>query len=164
MKVYHELEPFFDENSEILILGSIPSIKSRETGFYYAHKQNRFWQVLADVYKENTPLTIADKKMFLKKHHIALWDTIKECDITGSSDSSIKNVIVNDINFLLTKTKIKKIFVAGRISEKYYNKFCLKDTNIPCIYLPSTSGANASMNYEKLLASYQIILNYRRRL
>ena len=162
MKVNHELEPIFDENSEILILGSIPSVRSREIGFYYGHSQNRFWRVLSDIFNEKMPETIKDKKFFLKKHHIALWDVLKECEIIGSSDSTIKNPVPNDINYLLRKTAVKTIFVTGRTAEKFYNKFCVSKTNIPCIYLPSTSPANAGVKYEKLLNSYKIILNYLR--
>ena len=162
MKVYHELEPIFDKNSEILILGSIPSVKSREIGFYYGNKQNRFWRILADVFAEPMPEATDDKKIFLKKHHIALWDVLKECEIIGSSDSTIKDPVPNDINYLLKKTKIKTIFVTGKVAERFYNKFCLSQTNIPCIYLPSTSPANAGVKYEKLLNSYKIILNHLR--
>ena len=96
----------------------------------------------------------------MQKHHIALWDVLQECEITGSSDSSIKNPIPNDINYLLEKTNIKTIFVTGRTAEKYYNKLCLKETKIPCIYLPSTSPANAGIKYEQILERYKIILDY----
>ncbi len=160
MKVVHELKPIFDKNSKILILGSIPSACSRETRFYYGHSQNKFWYVLANIFKEEIPKTNHEKEKFLKKHNIALWDVLKECEITGSSDSSIKNPVPNDINYLLSKTKVKTIFVTGRTAEKYYKKFCEEKTNIKGIYLPSTSPANASIKYDQLLKSYQIILNY----
>ena len=111
-------------NKKILILGSIPSIKSREFGFYYAHPQNRFWKVISNIYNENQPTNIEEKKELLKKHNIALWDVIKSCDMIGSSDSSINNEVPNDINSLLKKTKIKKIYTTGKTAYKLYNKFC----------------------------------------
>ena len=153
MKVKHELEPFFDKDSKILILGSIPSIKSRELGFYYMHPSNRFWQVLEKVFKEK----IIDKKAFLIKHHIALWDVIKECDIKSSSDSTIKNVKVNDINELLKKTKINKIYTTGSKADNLYQKYIYPKTKIKNIALPSTSSANAKMKLETLVEEYKII-------
>ena len=153
MKVTHELEPFYDKDSKILILGSIPSIKSRELGFYYMHPSNRFWQVLEKVFKEK----IIDKKAFLLKHHIALWDVIKECDIKSSSDSSIKNVKVNDINKLLKKTKINKIYTTGSKADSLYQKYIYPKTKIKNIALPSTSSANAKMKLETLVEEYKII-------
>ncbi len=157
MKVTHELEPFFDKDSKILILGSIPSIKSRELGFYYMHPSNRFWQVLEKVFKEK----IIDKKAFLMKHHIALWDVIKECDIKSSSDSSIKNVKTNDINELLKKTKINKIYTTGSKADSLYQKYIYPKTKIKNIALPSTSSANAKMKLETLVEEYsKITLKY----
>lgn len=160
MKVNHELKPVFDKNSQILILGSIPSVKSRELGFYYGHPRNRFWSVLAEVFQEELPLTVNAKKNFLKKHTIALWDVLASCDINGSSDSSIRNPVPNNINYLLKQTKIKTIFVTGKTALKLYNKLCYKSTKIPCIYLPSTSPANAGIKYDELLNHYKVILNY----
>ena len=153
MKVTHELEPFYDYDSKILILGSIPSIKSRELGFYYMHPSNRFWQVLELVFNEK----IIDKKAFLTKHHLALWDVIKECDIKSSSDSTIKNVIVNDIKKLLNKTKINKIFTTGSKADSLYQKYLYPQTKIKNIALPSTSSANAKMKLEDLVEKYQIL-------
>ncbi len=153
MKVTHELEPFYSNDSKILILGSIPSIKSRELGFYYMHPSNRFWQVLEKVFNEK----IVDKKAFLMKHQIALWDVIKECDIKSSSDSTIKNVIVNDINELLNKTKINKIFTTGSKADILYQKYLYPQTKIKNIALPSTSSANAKMKLEDLVEKYQVL-------
>lgn len=157
MKVKHELKPIYDENSEILILGTMPSIKSREIGFYYSHPQNRFWKVLASIYNEEIPNTIEEKKLFLKRNHIALWDTLSSCTITSSSDSSIKNIKVNDINKLLEKTKIKKIFTTGKKAYDIYQKEIFKNTKLEANYLPSTSPANATYNLEKLILEYQKI-------
>ena len=153
MKVTHELEPFYNDDSKILILDSIPSIKSRELGFYYMHPSNRFWQVLEKVFNEK----IVDKKAFLMKHQIALWDVIKECDIKSSSDSTIKNVIVNDINELLNKTKINKIFTTGSKADILYQKHLFPQTKIKNIALPSTSSANAKMKLEDLVEKYQVL-------
>ena len=138
-KVYHELEPYYNTDSKVLILGSMPSVKSRELGFYYMHPQNRFWKTLAKVYGEDLPKAIDDKKDFLKRHKIALWDVIASCNITGSSDSSISNVKVNNINKLLKETNVEKIFTLGRKAYNLYNKYLLNKTKKEALYLPSTS-------------------------
>lgn len=138
-KVYHELEPYYNTNSKVLILGSMPSVKSRELKFYYMHPQNRFWKTLAKVYDEDLPSSIDDKKDFLKRHKIALWDVIASCNITGSSDSSISNIKVNNINKLLKETNVEKIFTLGRKAYNLYNKYLLPKTKKEALYLPSTS-------------------------
>ena len=158
MLVNHEFGPFINKDSKILILGSIPSIKSREFGFYYMHPQNRFWRVLSDLFGEDVPKTILDKKDFLKRHKIALWDVLASCEINGSSDSSIKNPMVNDIKNLIKDTDVKSIFVTGRKALELYDKYCYKDVLIKAIYLPSTSGANAAFSYDKLKEKYIIIM------
>ena len=155
MKVTHKLEPIYDENSKVLILGTIPSIKSREIGFYYSHPQNRFWKVLAIIFNETTPNTIEEKKDFLLRNNIALWDTIKSCNITSSSDSAITNIKVNDISKLLKKTKINKIYTTGKKAYDIYIKEIQKKTNIEAVYLPSTSPANATFTLEKLIKEYK---------
>lgn len=159
MITYHELKPVYDKNSKVLILGSMPSVKSKEVGFYYGHKQNRFWKVLSDIFNEEL-FDIASKRAFLEKYHIALWDVIKECEITGSSDNSIKNVKVNDLNVILNEANIKAIFVTGKVAEKLYNKYCYPNTLIKAIYLPSTSPANQQIKYEELKEKYKEILKY----
>lgn len=151
----HNIYPFFNKNSEILILGSLPSIKSREEGFYYAHPQNKFWKVLSSIFKEDIPVSIEDKKIFLNKHHIALWDVVKSCTIIGSSDSSIRNVTANDISSIIKKSKITKIYTTGKKAYHLYNKYLVKGIGIEAIYLPSTSPANASISYEKLIKIYK---------
>lgn len=157
-KVNHELEPYYNKDSKVLILGSIPSVKSRELGFYYMHPQNRFWKTLSRVYEENIPITIDDKKKFLKRHKIALWDTIKSCHIKGSSDSSITNVKVNDINKILKETDVEKIFTTGRKSFDLYNKYCLAKTKKEARYLPSTSPLYCPKGIDdKLYNKYKII-------
>ena len=160
MRVSHEFGPYINKDSKVLILGSIPSVKSREYGFYYMHKQNRFWKVMSDLFKDVFPITIEDKKIFLKRNKIALWDVIDTCDINGSSDSSIKNPKVNNIKKLIDGTDIKYIFVTGKKALELYNKYCYKDTLIKAIYLPSTSGANCTVSYEKLKEEYEILIKY----
>ena len=158
MRVSHEFGPYINKDSKVLILGSIPSVKSREYGFYYMHKQNRFWKVMSDLFKEDFPMTIEDKKIFLKRNKIALWDVIDTCDINGSSDSSIKNPKVNNIKKLIDGSNVKYIFVTGKKALELYNKYCYKDTLIKAIYLPSTSGANCGVSYERLKEEYEIII------
>ena len=155
--IVHPIEPVFDRNSEILILGSFPSVRSREEGFFYGHKQNRFWKVVAAVFDEEVPKTIPEKKEFLIRNHIALWDVIHSCDISGSSDSSIKNVKANDLSTILDHAGIRKIFVNGRIAEKYYIKYSEKDTKIKAVCLPSTSPANAAFSVDRLTDAWKII-------
>ncbi len=157
-KVYHELEPIYDENSQILILGSFPSVKSRENHFYYGHPQNRFWRVLEHLF-HTILIDIEDKKTFLYEHHIALWDVIESCEIQGSSDASITNVKINDIHKIIAESQIKTIYVNGKKAEELYNKYVYEQTNIPCILLPSTSPANASYTLEKLIKQWEVIMN-----
>ena len=115
--IVHPIPPYYDDESRILILGSFPSVKSREQLFFYGHPQNRFWKVMAAVFDDKVPETVPEKKAFLKKHHIALWDVIGSCDITGSSDSSIENVVANDISLILKHAGIRGIFVNGKTAE-----------------------------------------------
>ena len=159
MRINHEFGPYINKDSKVLILGSIPSSKSRELGFYYMHPQNRFWRIISDLLKEEVPNTIEAKKDFLKRNKIALWDVLDSCDINGSSDSSIKNPKVNNIKKLITKTDVKYIFVTGKKALALYNKYCYKNVLIEAIYLPSTSSANAIFSYEKLKEKYMIIVN-----
>ena len=147
--------PVYDENSELLILGSFPSVKSREQGFYYVHPQNRFWKVLAAVYGCEVPQTIEEKKTLLLANHIAVWDVIDSCDIIGSSDSSIKNVVPADIAGILPKTKITRIFANGKTAGNLYKMFSEESTGIEAVVLPSTSPANAAFSLEKLVECWE---------
>ncbi len=155
----HTIEAYYNSDSEILILGSFPSVKSRELGFYYAHPQNRFWRVLSKVFKEDIENNIESKKEFLKRNKIALFDVIASCKIMGSSDSSIKNVRPNDIGKLLKNSKIEKIYVNGKTAFNLYNKYIKDKIGIEAIYLPSTSPANATYSLEKLVSYYKILNN-----
>ena len=149
--VTHTFSPVVDENCRILILGSFPSVKSRENGFYYGHPSNRFWKVLAAVLEMDVPGTIEEKKVFLLSHHIALWDVIFSCDIRGSSDAHIRNAVPQDIPGLLQKAPIQAIFCNGATAERLYTTYCFQQTGISAHKLPSTSPANAVMTLEKLI-------------
>ena len=154
----HIISPVYNEHSRILILGSFPSVKSREAGFFYGHPQNRFWKVLANVFQAEVPGTIEEKKAFLLEHRIAVWDVIGQCEITGSSDSSIRNVVPNPISKILETTKIEQIFVNGKKAEQLYQRYIYPQTKRNAICLPSTSPANASWNLEKLTEAWKIVL------
>ncbi|MBO5522083.1 MAG: DNA-deoxyinosine glycosylase [Roseburia sp.] len=152
--VTHTFGPVYDENSRILILGSFPSVKSREQQFYYGHPQNRFWKVMAALCGEDVPETIEARKEFLLKHRIALWDVIESCDIMGSSDSSIRNVQPNDMDVILKAADIGGIFLNGDKAYQLYMKYCKKEGQPPVKKLPSTSPANAAWQLEKLLSAW----------
>ena len=147
--VKHEFDRIFDENSEILILGTLPSVKSREQNFYYGHPQNRFWKVMADLCGEPVPETIEKKKAMLLAHHIAIWDVIQSCDIKGSSDSSIRNVEPTDIRHMLTESKITGIYANGNKAGELYRKYQLTLTGKEATVLPSTSPAKAAWSLQK---------------
>ena len=153
--VIHPFPALYDADSKILILGSLPSVKSREQNFFYGHPQNRFWKMLAAVLGEKIPETIEEKKELLHRNHIALWDTIYSCDIIGSSDSSIKNVIPSDINLILSYADIKAVFCNGATSHKLYMKYCYPSTKRAAVKLPSTSPANAAWSEDRLTAAWK---------
>ncbi|MBQ8001980.1 MAG: DNA-deoxyinosine glycosylase [Clostridia bacterium] len=155
--IIHPITPVYDENSKILILGSFPSVKSREDGFFYGHKQNRFWRVISSVFESETPITTEEKKKFLLQNRIAIWDVIASCDIEGSSDASIKNVTANDLTRILNNADIEKIFVNGKTAERYYNKYIKAEICREAICLPSTSPANAAWNVDRLVEAWKII-------
>ena len=155
--IIHPIPPVYDINSKILILGSFPSVKSREKGFFYGHPQNRFWKVISTVFGERLPMTIEEKKELLLRNHVAVWDVIGSCDIVGSSDSSIKNVLVNDLRIILDTADISAIFVNGKTAYRFYQKYTKALTGREAICLPSTSPANAAWSFEKLTDSWRII-------
>ena len=152
--IVHPIPPLYDKNSRILILGSFPSVKSREACFFYGHPQNRFWKVTSSVFGEEVPQTIDEKKSFLLRNRIALWDVIGSCDIAGSSDSSIKNVTPNDLSIILQNADIGQIYVNGKTAYKYYIKYTEKMTGRSAICLPSTSPANAAWTIDRLVSEW----------
>ena len=158
MTVFHPIKPLFNEDSRILILGSFPSVKSRESMFFYGHPQNRFWRVISAVFGEKTPQNVEEKINLLLKNNIAVWDVIKSCEISGSSDSSIKNVVPNDISIILNVAKIEKIIVNGKTAEKYYNKYLKNSLNRDAICMPSTSPANAIWKESDLIHEWAKVI------
>ncbi len=155
--IVHPIPPVYDAYSRILILGSFPSVKSREAGFFYGHPQNRFWKVTAAVFGDAVPGTVQEKREFLLRHGIAVWDVIQSCDIVGSSDASIKNVVVNDIGVILKAADIREIYVNGGTAYRYYKKYLLPKVRREAVLLPSTSPANAAWNMEKLTEAWKCI-------
>lgn len=153
----HPFEPIYNANSNVLILGTFPSVKSREHHFYYGHPQNRFWKVISTLIHTKLPQSIEAKKAMLLSHGIAIWDVIQSCDIVGSSDSSITNVIPMDFSRILAQSQVKRIFANGATAAKLYQKYCEQSTGIPIIKLPSTSPTNAAFSLEKLLNEWSII-------
>lgn len=153
--VLHELKPLFDAHSRVLILGTMPSPKSRELGFYYMHPQNRFWKMLAEVLCEPFPQTIAERRQLCLRHGIALWDVLASCDIEGASDGSIKNAVPNDIGGLLKKCPIETVFSTGKKAHALYKRFFPELREDVC--LPSTSPANRTISEEDMLREYQAI-------
>jgi len=158
--VFHTIEPIYDSHSKILLLGSMPSPKSRETAFYYGHPQNRFWRVLSDVLGNSLPTTNEEKKELLINNHIALWDVLASCQIEGADDNSIRNPIPNDIGKILINAPIAAIFTTGGAASRFYDKLCLSETKREAIRLPSTSPANCRFTYDKLKDAYQAIADY----
>lgn len=156
--ISHPIPPIFDRHSKVLILGSFPSVKSREAQFFYGHPQNRFWKVTSAVFGTAEPHTVEGKKAFLLSHGIAVWDVIASCDITGSSDSSIKNVVPNDLTQILETADIRTIFVNGKTAEKFYNKYIKDVIGREAVCLPSTSPANAAWSLERLIEAWKLLL------
>jgi len=159
-RINHEIEPVYDQYSKVLILGTFPSVKSREGRFFYNHPQNRFWKVIAGLTESDVPETIEDKKKLLLDHHIAVWDVIKSCEIKGSSDSSIKNVVVNDLNIILGNAPIRGIFANGAKAYQLYDKYCYGQTGMEAVKLPSTSPANAVFRMNQLMEAWAAIISH----
>lgn len=158
MLVTHEFGPWYDTQSRVLVLGTMPSPKSREAGFYYAHPQNRFWRVLPALYGE-PPLigNITAQQDFLTRRHIALWDVLASCEIEGASDSSIHNPVPNDMNVILRAAPIRAIFATGQKAGALYKKYCLPQCGVPVQVLPSTSPANCAVKLDALCEKYAVI-------
>ena len=156
-RVNHPFGPLYDDNSRVLILGSFPSVKSREQNFFYGHPQNRFWKVISAIFEQPVPQTIEEKKQLIFGSGLALWDSIASCEITGSSDSSIRNVRANDIGIILGSCDIERIFCNGRKSHELYKKYIEPQTGREAVCLPSTSPANAQWTLERLIEEWSVI-------
>lgn len=159
-RVIHEISPVYDENSKILILGSFPSVKSRENKFFYGHPQNRFWKVMAAVMETEIPVSVEGKKEFLLKTHVAVWDVIASCTIEGSSDSSIKDVVPNDLSCILQAADIRQIYCNGGTSYRLFCKYCEPVLGRKAMKLPSTSPANASYGLDRLVEEWKKITTF----
>lgn len=158
--VTHDFEPIYNKESRILMLGTMPSPKSREVGFYYGHPRNRFWKVVSDVCGETLPETKEDKIAFALRNRIAVWDVLAGCEIKGAEDSSIRNPIPNDMNVILNHSDVQAVFTTGTKAAQLYKKYCYPATGMEAIYLPSTSPANCRMSYEELYEAYAKIKAY----
>ena len=157
-RLQHPFDPLVNGSSRVLILGSFPSVKSREQNFFYGHPQNRFWKVIAALFNEKVPMTIPEKKELILGHGLALWDSIASCVITGSSDASIRDVRPNDLRIILDSAPIERIYCNGRKSHEMYEKYILPSLGREAACLPSTSPANAAWSLEKLIAAWSVIL------
>ena len=156
-RLNHPFGPLYDESSRVLILGSFPSVKSREQNFFYGHPQNRFWKVIAAVFDQPVPQSIEEKKQLILGNGLALWDSIASCEITGSSDSSIRNARANDIRIILDSCNIERIYCNGRKSHELYKKYIEPQTGREAVCLPSTSPANAQWTLERLIEEWSVI-------
>lgn len=159
-RVIHPIPPLYDESSRLLILGSFPSVKSREAQFFYHHPQNRFWKVISTIYQVPLPTTIEEKRQMLLNLNIAVWDVIQSCEITGSADSSIKNVVANDLSVILNNARIKKIVTNGDTAYRLYMKYIYPKTGMEAVKVPSTSPANAACSLECLVKAWSIIKSF----
>ena len=157
-RIIHPFGPLFNESSRLLILGSFPSVKSREQQFFYGHPQNRFWKVLAALYQQDVPVTVDQKKALILENHLALWDSVASCVITGSSDASIREVRANDLSVILDNSAVRKIFCNGKTSWQMYEKWIRPATGREAVCLPSTSPANAQWTLDRLIDAWSVIL------
>ncbi len=158
--VSHPLEPVYDERSRVLLLGTMPSPKSRESGFYYGHPRNRFWPVLAQLFQEPVPGQTQQKKDFCLRHRIALWDVLASCWIRGAGDGSIRDPQVNPVEQILAQAPVQAVFTTGRKADELYRRYCLPKTGREAICLPSTSPANCACSWERLVQEYGAILPF----
>ena len=156
-RIIHPIPPLFDENSEKLILGSFPSVKSREAMFFYGHPQNRFWKLLPLIFDDEIPTTVEEESALILRHNLALWDSIQSCVITGSSDSSVKDVVPNALSVIINNSKVTQIFCNGALSHKMYMRYIYPQTKIEAVKLPSTSPANAAFSMDRLYEQWKII-------
>ena len=156
--IVHPFGPLYDRDSRVLILGSLPSVKSREQNFFYGHPQNRFWPLLAALFGEKPPVSVEEKRALALRHRVALWDTIQSCDILGSSDSSIRNVVPTALRPILAGSAVTRVFCNGATSGRYFQKYQAKTLGVEAQVLPSTSPANAAWTMDRLLEAWRVIL------
>lgn len=159
-RVSHPIPPLYNENSKVLVLGSFPSVKSREARFFYHHPQNRFWKVISALYEEPIPATIDEKRELLLRNRVAVWDVIESCEIVGSADSSIRNVIPNDLTQILDHSKVVRIFANGSTSYQLYMKYIYPVIGVEITKLPSTSPANAAYSLDRLLDDWWVLKTF----
>lgn len=158
--VVHTIPPLYAPDSRVLMLGSIPSPKSREAGFFYGHPQNRYWRVLAAVLGEDAPQSIAEKRSLCLRHKVAMWDVLASCEIIGAGDSTIRNPVPNDLAGLIVRTQVRAVFATGQKAAALYRKYCEAGTGLPVTALPSTSPANAAWSFDRLVQAYRVIQPY----
>ena len=158
--IKHPLSPLYSSQSKLLILGSFPSVKTREYGFFYGHPQNRFWPLMEQLFRVELSTNIEERRKFLLNHHLAVYDSIYQCDIIGSSDASIQNVLPADLAPIFQTADIQQVFCNGATSFKYYKKYHAKQSGITGVQLPSTSPANARYRLDDLLKEWSVVLNY----
>lgn len=157
-RISHPFPPVMNETCHTLILGSFPSVISRENAFYYGHPQNRFWRVMAAVCGENVPHKIPEKKAMLLRHGIALWDVIASCEIVGSSDASVKNAVPVEISQIMTVAPIERVICNGALAARLYRRFLQEQTGIMAQTAPSTSPANAAWSLIRLTEAWKTLL------
>lgn len=160
--ITHPIPPFAAEGARVLILGSFPSVKSRESGFFYGHPQNRFWKVLARIFADDVPATVEEKKTFLARHGVALWDVIASCAIEGSADSSIRDVVANDVGAVLREHAIRAVFTNGKTAQALFEQHLAPSLGVCATCLPSTSPANAAWNLDRLVEVWRVVGEVRR--
>lgn len=153
----HTIDPVYDSHSKVLVLGSFPSVKSREQQFFYGHRQNRFWRVMAQVLTCDVPESVEQKRAMLLSHHVAVWDVIASCEITGSSDASIRDVVPNDLSRILSCADISAIYTNGGKAHELYQKYIFPQNGRPAGLLPSTSPANAGYSLERLAEAWKVL-------
>ena len=156
-EVIHPLEPVWNADSRILILGTMPSPKSREAGFYYGHPRNRFWPVLAAVFGEEVPVDTQARKAFCLRHGVALWDVLASCEIAGADDASIRNAVPNPIETLLAQAPIRAVYTTGKKAFDLYGRLCYPRTHVAAVSLPSTSPANCACSLQRLIEAYRVL-------
>jgi len=152
--ISHQIAPVYDEQSRVLVLGTMPSPLSREVGFYYGNPRNRFWPVLAALWDEQIPENTEARRAFCLRHHVALWDVLARCTITGASDASIQDPVPNDVGRILAAAPIARVFCTGGTATRLYRRLIEPAVGVPCVGLPSTSPANARMRLPGLIEAY----------